>query len=117
MAGTTRRRTRRRKQKPADEVMVGLDLQNGFRDDCVEVFIGKNKLLEQEHVTTHLMLGKAASFELPLPRGPVSLTVLVPTQALSATVDLEAQESTYVGIYVEEGQLKHEVSSVRYGYA
>ena len=52
-----------------------------------------------------------------MPRGPVSLTVLVPTQALSATVDLEAQESTYVGIYVEEGQLKHEISSVRYGYA
>jgi len=97
--------------------MVGIDLQDGFVDDCVEVYMGEDKTLEQEHVTTHLMLGKAASFELPLPRGPVSLTVSVPTQALSAIVDLEAQENTYLGLFVEEGQLKHAISSVRYGYA
>jgi hypothetical protein len=113
-----RPRARRRKVRPViEKVIVGIDLQDGFIDDCVEVYMGKNKLLEQDHVTTHLMLGKAASFELPLPRGPVSLTVTVPTQELSAIVDLEAQENTYVGLFVEEGQLKHQVSSVRYGYA
>jgi len=110
-------RERRKRRKPVEKVLLSIDLQDGFRDDCVEVFVGKNKLLEQEHVTTHLMLGKAASFELPVPRGPVSLTVTVPTQELSTTVDLEAQEHMYLGIFVEEGQLKHEVSSVRYGYA
>lgn len=117
MDGATKRRARRRRQKLVEQVKVGFDLQDGFRDDCVEVFMGESKLMEQEHVTTHLMIGKAASFELSLPRGPVSLTVSVPTQELSATVDLEAQENTYVGIFVEEGILKHQVSSVRYGYA
>jgi hypothetical protein len=111
------RARRRKRQKTIEKVIVGIDLQDGFKDDRVMVYMGQDKVLEQEHVTTHLMLGKAASFELPLPRGPVSLTVTVPTQDLSTTVDLEARENTYVGIFVEEGQLRHQVSSVRYGYA
>ena len=94
-----------------------IDLQEGFTDDDVEIYVNAAKVLEKEGVTTKRMLGLASSAEIDVPDGAFVIEVKVPTKNLSKTFSVESSDIPNLGISIHNGELKIITSKKRFGYA
>ena len=94
-----------------------LDLQEGFTNDVVEIYVNGAKVREWEAVTTKRMLGLAASAEIDVPGGALDIEVKVPTKNLAKTFSVESSDTPNLGISIQNGELKSITSRKRFGYA
>ena len=94
-----------------------IDLQEGFSNDAVEVYVNGAKVLDKEGVTTKRMLGLALSSEIDVPDGAVAIEVKVPTKNLAKTFAVESSDTANLGVSIHNGELKGITSKKRFGYA
>ena len=94
-----------------------LDLQEGFNNDVVEIYVNGAKVLEKEGVTTKRMLGLASSSEIDVPDGALDIEIKVPTKNLSKTFSVDSSDIPNLGISIHNGELKIITSKKRFGYA
>jgi hypothetical protein len=94
-----------------------IDLQSGFDNDVVEIYVNGAEALHKEGVTSKRVLGFALSFEIEVPGGPLEIEVKVPTQNLSKTFSADASDTPNLGIAIRNGELKIIKSKNRFGYA
>ena len=94
-----------------------IDLQEGFNDDVVEVYVNGVKVLEKEGVTTKRMLGLALSSEIEVTDGDLDVEVRVPTKNLAKTFSVASSNTPNLGISISNGELKSITSKKRFGYA
>ena len=94
-----------------------IDLQEGFSNDAVEVYVNGAKVLEKEGVTTKRMLGLALSAEIEVPDGALDVEVKVPTKNLAKTFSVDSSDTPNLGISIHNGELKSITSKKRFGYA
>ena len=93
-----------------------IDLQSGFIADTVQIEVNGELVWEEKEVTTEMLIGLADSVETEVPEGAVTLTVRIPTQALTSEIDLDVDGDKYVGISVMDGRLDIFVSDTPFGY-
>jgi hypothetical protein len=93
-----------------------IDLQDGFKSDTVQIELNGLPIQELEGVTTSLLIGLAGSIETQVSQGKATITVKVPTQEISASIDLEVTADTYLGISITLGVLHFIVSDTPFGY-
>ena len=94
-----------------------VDLQEGFKDDLVEMYVNGEKVVEREGVTTKPTLGFALSREIDVPEGTVEIEIKVPTQNLSKVFSVDTSETPHLGISIQNGELTSITSRKRFGYA
>jgi hypothetical protein len=94
-----------------------IDLQDGFENDDVEIYVNGEKALHKEGVTTRRVLGFALSFEVEAPDGHLAIEIKVPTKNLSQTFPVNTFDTPHVGISIQNGELKIITSKRRFGYA
>ena len=94
-----------------------IDLQEGFNNDAVEIYVDGDKVLEREGVTTKRTLGFALSHELDISEETVEIEINVPTQNLSKSFSVDLSDTPYVGISIQNGDFDIIKSRKRFGYA
>jgi hypothetical protein len=94
-----------------------IDLQEGFSDDAVEIYVNGAKVLEKQGLTTKRMLGLASSSEIDVPDGSLDIEVKVPTKNLAKTFSVESSDTPNLGISIHNGELKSITSKKSFGYA
>ena len=94
-----------------------IDLQEGFNNDAVEVYVNGEKVLEKEGVTTKRMLGLALSSEIEVPDGALAIEIKVPTKNLAKIFSVESFDISNLGVSIHNGELKGITSKKRFGYA
>jgi hypothetical protein len=96
--------------------LLHVDLQDGFASDAVTVAINGQVVFSRPDVQTKRLVGKAASFEAEVSDGHVELEINVPTKNLQQTIQLDISGTFYLGVSIEDGQIKHILSQKRFGY-
>lgn len=94
-----------------------IDLQDGFDDDVVEIYVNGEKALQKEGVTTRRIVGLALSSEIEVSDGTNDIEIRVPTRNLSNTFSVDTSETPNLGISIRDGELKSITSTKRFGYA
>ena len=83
-----------------------IDLQGGFQDDTVEIWLDEELRQREDGVTTRtLQVDLAASIPLVVPDGPVDVRVVLPERGFEETVEALVAGDTYVTARIENGRL------------
>ena len=91
--------------------------QEGFSGDEVVLRVGGREVFRRSGVKTRTQIGLAATHELQVPAGPVSVEVSLPGRRLDLTVPLQIAQDTYLSISISpEGTIRHAVSHEPFGY-
>jgi hypothetical protein len=96
---------------------LACDLQEGFDDDTVAVYMHGKRVFHKRHVTTMRLLGLAHSFQLTVEDGPTILMVVVATRKLLWTDRLTVGGEMHLGISIVDGALDVFRSDKALGYA
>ena len=97
--------------------MLHTALQEGFTGDEVILRIDGREVFHKTGVKTRLQIGLAATHEVQVTQGPVSLEVELPGRRLTQTLPLNVSDDTYLGVSLEPvGTLRHVVSREPFGY-
>lgn len=91
-----------------------VDLQDGFNNDRVELYVNGVKVFDEEGATTKRQLGFALSSEIDVPPGTIELEIRVPTRNLAKTISVDAPN---LGISIRNGEIEIITSGKRFGYA
>ena len=81
-----------------------IDLQVGFADDTVELFIDGLAVLRQR-VTTDYSIGRADSVRVDPDGGVITLEVRILSRDIGGRVSVDIGETPYVGVSVEDDTL------------
>jgi hypothetical protein len=100
-----------------DVAVLTCDLQEGFDDDTVAIYIHGKRVFRQRHVTTMRMLGLARSFQIEAKEGFAILMILVETRELLWTDQLAVSDDVHLGISIVAGTLDVFRSDKALGYA
>jgi hypothetical protein len=96
---------------------LGIHLQNGFDGDEVVVRVNGNELMRRNDVRTRRILGLAAHEEFEVGDGPLSLDVSIPGRGVEKHIELdEGGNERYVGLSLEDGDLRVIQRSTPFGY-
>jgi hypothetical protein len=87
---------------------VTVDLQEGFEEDSVEVWLGGECRWRGDSVTTNLVISLAASVPLDVEPGEHELRVTVPSRRLDTTLRVDVVGDVSLAANVEEGRLRLE---------
>jgi hypothetical protein len=82
-----------------------IDLQGGFQDDSVEVYVDEELRWRDDAVTTNPTLDLAASVPLEVPDGPADVRLCLPERRLEQTVEALVAGETYVVGRIESRRL------------
>jgi len=93
-----------------------IDLQEGFSGDTVKVEVNGVPLFNKTDVDTDYSIGRSDSISVDSVEGSISVTVSVPTANLTDAIVLDADESPYLGIYLEDGEIKYRTSDHAFDY-
>lgn len=93
-----------------------VDLQDGFKDDQVEIRVDGKLVSEMEHVTTSLLTGIATSVETELDAGKITLSVNVLTRDISSSLELDLLADRYIGVSLTIEGIEFIVSDSPFGY-
>jgi hypothetical protein len=95
---------------------LGIDLQSGFEDDEVVISVNGEQRLHREGVNTRRVLGLAGSMRIELDAGAVAIDVNMPRRAVEKHLELDLQADTYVGLSLENDDVRVIVRDERFGY-
>src|SRR6185436_12494000 len=84
---------------------VTIDLQDGFKDDTVEIVMPGNPLLRVQNVTTKLLTGIADSKTVQVPEGSLDIGIRVPSRGLEARYTIDSQKDKYLGFSIQDGEI------------
>lgn len=96
--------------------LLHIALQEGFSDDDVVVRVDGQEVYHKKNVTTRLQIGYADSFELEIKEGAARVEVELATRGLSEAFPVDVTGTTYVGLSVEQGAIRHRLSTQPFGY-
>jgi hypothetical protein len=91
-------------------------LQDGFTGDTVVINVNSKLVFEKKNVRTRTQIGLADSFETEVEEGSVSIEVKIPEKGLSEKYDLQFTTATYVGVSIDDHQIKFKISQQPFGY-
>jgi len=95
---------------------LGVDLQDGFQADTVEIRVNGALVRKIENVTTSLLIGMATSVETLTDAGKITLSVNVLTRDIHASLELDLLADTFVGVSLTVEGLDFIVSVSPFGY-
>ena len=98
-------------------VTLTIDLQEGFQEDKVVLYVNGEEVYRKDQVRTKRLLGMAGSFTTEVETGSVNVEIRVETKHLAKTIPLEISDDTYLGISIVNGVIDHIVSDEPFGYA
>jgi hypothetical protein len=87
-----------------------------FAEDVVVVEVDGQPVARDDHVTTQLLLGHAATLTADVPAGRARVSVKVPTRALEATISVDLREETHILASIESGALMLRTTERAPGY-
>ena len=93
-----------------------IDLQDGFKDDDVEIRVDGVLVSEIENVTTSLLTGIATSVETIAFAGKITLTVNVLTRDASSSLELNLLSDLFIGVSLTMEGIELIVSESPFGY-
>ena len=92
-------------------------LQDGFLNQRVTLSVDGRVACEKPNVRTKPQLGLAATVELEVPEGAITVEVRLPDSGQSHTVALDAAATPFLGVSLgEDGSLTHKLSDTTFGY-
>lgn len=97
-------------------VTISIDLQEGFEDDTLVLYVNNQEMYRKEAVTTRLILGIADSIQFEIPQGQMILEVVLPKRKLSWKQELSASEPVFIGIAIRESRLIPRISATPFTY-
>ena len=83
--------------------LLHIDLQDGFFEDTVVVFVNGEEKYRKSSVKTKVQIGLAESFELDVTEGRVSVRVSMPLRNLSESVEIQVSTDVYFGVSLSTG--------------
>lgn len=87
---------------------VTVDLQDGFDDDVVEVWLGGERRWREDSVTTNLAISLAASVPLEAEAGESELRVAMPSRGVEAAQQLAVEQDVTVAVNLADDGLRLE---------
>ena len=96
--------------------LLHIAFQEGFTGEAVTVRIDNREAYRNEKLKTRFQIGFAASFEVNVEEGPVSVEVLLPAQGLSESFEVQVASPTYVAVSLDQNKIVHRVSAEPFGY-
>lgn len=100
-------------RKEALMASLHIDLQDGFAEDLVIVWVNGIQAFRKEGVTTSLLLGYADSSQTQMPEGPANVEVIVPSRNLSKNISVR---KPFLGISIREGEIDYIERGEPFGY-
>jgi hypothetical protein len=92
-------------------------IEEGFRDDTVDVVVDSNVVYRRNGVTTRLQIGLADTFEATVESQEVTVNVDVPTKSATASFVVSLMPVTHLGISIQDGAIIHRISAEPFRYA
>ena len=90
-----------------ESITLAVHLQEGFEDDTVILSLNGEEVFHKEHVSYSPLLGYAdVSFERRVKPGPFQLQAHLTEHGRSASIDLELESNTYIGVVVANGEIQ-----------
>lgn len=96
---------------------LSIDFQDGFADDTVVLHVGGKEHFRKQHVSSRPVIGWAESFQTEVSSGRVNIRVTIPTQDIVASIPVDVQHDTHLGLSIVDGKLEHVVSDKPFSYA
>jgi hypothetical protein len=97
--------------------MSAIDLQSGFNQEPISIRVNDKKIFESDSVTTKLLTGLAEHIDLPNETGPVVIEVSSKKTGANSKFKVEPKGDFFVGIWMEDGKVRHTVAKAPFGYA
>lgn len=98
-------------------MILHIDLQEGFHQANVEVFVNGNKQLANPNINTRLQTGLAESIEVEVSPGPLQVELKLLDKKLYKKVELEREHDIYIGFSISrDGEIKYAVSEIPFRY-
>lgn len=96
---------------------LNVALEEGFTGESVLVLVNGKEAFRENDVRTRMQIGLATSFETDVPTGPARVEVRIPSRNISGSTMQEIRGGTvYVGVSLEQSQLRFRASSEPFGY-
>ena len=82
-----------------------IDLNGGFDQDAVEVWVDEERRWRADAVTTKFTRDLAASIPLEVPDGPADVRVVLPDKGVEQTLEVAVSGDTHLIARVEDERL------------
>jgi len=105
-----------REASQASTSKVHFALQEGFANEEVHIHCNDVNLYKKENVTTDIRYGLADSFEVTLQDGMNRVKISLPKRSIDQEFQIQSRSPQYVGISLEDGDLKLKFSDEPFGY-
>ena len=96
--------------------ILRIDLQDGFTNDTVEIWLNDQCVARYEGITTDLRISLAQSHELELPPGDYHAEIRLPVRAMSASVDLPLHKDLYLGVSISGDRIMLRLQAENFVY-
>jgi hypothetical protein len=93
-----------------------IDLQEGFADDTVSILVNGQEVFHKKGVSTDYSIGRAEGIESQVPAGKSKVEVKLPARNLTGYVDVEVENTKYVGVKVLAGRIEFKISDEMFLY-
>jgi hypothetical protein len=87
-------------------VNLVIDLQEGFKDDTVVILVNDQEVFQKQGLSTDYSIGFADRAECQGPPGKRTVEVRLPQKNLTARVEVDVQDTKYLGVEVQEGRIE-----------
>jgi hypothetical protein len=78
--------------------LLHIDLQEGFFEDTVAVFVNGNETYRKAGVKTRVQIGLAESLKVEVSEERVQVRVSLPLKNLSEAVEIQVSTDVYLGV-------------------
>jgi hypothetical protein len=93
-----------------------IDLQEGFKDDTVVILVNEQEVFQKQGLSTDYSIGFADRAECQGPPGKRTVEVRLPQKNLTANVELDVQDTRYLGVKIHEGRIEFKISDEMFIY-
>lgn len=98
-------------------MFLHIALQEGFKQDALEIRVNGKEVYKKEGVTTRLQTGFADAVETDVRTPHVTIEINLSNKQISQMLNLDIVQPTYLGISMTaEGRVEHRISFEPFGY-
>ncbi len=94
-----------------------IDLQDGFKNDHIVIYLDNKEIYKQNSVSSNMMLGFAARIEATSKERRVTLGIKITSRKLEKSLLLELDKIGAIGIAILNNEILIRQSSTPFGYA